>query len=124
MLSYAHAQQQDVYSYSAERERGIEGNNIVSVLMKDKGVDLQTASDMVGEHFKRLMDRFVEGKGKLPSWGMEVDAAVAAYVRAMEHWVVGNLEWSFETQRYFGPQHQEVKRTRVVVLKPLEFEDH
>ena len=66
------------------------------------------------------MDRFVENKKRLPAWGPHVDAGVAAYVTAMEYWVVGNLEWSFETQRYFGPGHAEIKRTRVVRLRPAE----
>ena len=26
-------------------------------------------------------------------------------------------DWSFDMQRYFGPEHEEVKRTRVVKLK-------
>lgn len=115
---------QDVYSYNMEQSKGIGGNNIVTVLMADRNVDLQEASDMVGEHFAALMTRFVEGKRKLPSWGMETDAAVAAYICAMEHWVVGNLDWSFETQRYFGPQHAAVKENRVVLVRPREVEDY
>lgn len=115
---------QDVYSYNMEQARGIGGNNIVTVLMEDRGVNLQSASDMVGKHFAELMSRFVEGKKKLPSWGLETDAAVAAYIRAMEHWVVGNLDWSFETQRYFGPTHAAVKESLTVFLKPREVDDY
>lgn len=114
---------QDVYSYNMEQARGIGGNNIVTVLMKAKRVNLQTAVDLAGEHFQKLMDKFMEGKKALPSWGVTVDAAVAAYVGAMEHWVVGNLDWSFETQRYFGPHHAEVKRSLLVTLRPQEVEE-
>ena len=39
---------------------------------------------------------------------------------AMEHWVIGNLEWSFETNRYFGAEHARVKESLVVVLLPRE----
>lgn len=106
-----------------EQSRGIGGNNIVTVLMHAENVDLQAASDRVGAHFRQLMARFMDGKKHLPSWGLEVDIAVTAYVRAMEHWIVGNLDWSFETQRYFGPQHAEVKRTRKVMLSPPELEE-
>ena len=115
---------QDVYSYNMEQSKGIGGNNIVTVLMEDRIVDLQEASDLVGEHFAGLMARFMDGKRKLPSWGLETDAAVAAYIRAMEHWVVGNLDWSFETQRYFGPQHTAVKENRVVLVRPREVDDY
>ncbi|KZT07700.1 terpenoid synthase [Laetiporus sulphureus 93-53] len=110
----------DVYSYNMEQARGIDGNNIVTVLMRQKGINLQTAADLVGEHFKELMEDFIATRDSLPSWGAPVDAVVSNYVRAMEHWVIGNLEWSFETQRYFGARHTEIKKTRVVRLSPRE----
>ena len=104
-----------------EQSKGIGGNNIVTVLMQEKKIDVQAASDLVGEHFQQLITQFTENKPKLPSWGPEVDASVAAYVNALEHWIIGNLVWSFETIRYFGPHYQEVKRTRVVKLRPRMF---
>jgi len=110
----------DVYSYNMEQAKGHSGNNIITVIMRQKGVDLQTASDLVGEHFQTLMDRFLSVKNQLPSWGPSVDAIVTRYLKSMEHWIIGNLEWSFETQRYFGPLHAEIKTTRVVTLRPRE----
>lgn len=107
-----------------EQAKGHSGNNVVTVLMKAKAVDLQTASDMVGEHFIKLMTRFIHGKSLLPSWGEAVDSAVNRYIKAMEHWVVGNLVWSFESQRYFGPRHAEVKQTLLVMLQPNDVPDH
>ncbi|EMD34166.1 hypothetical protein CERSUDRAFT_98094 [Gelatoporia subvermispora B] len=112
----------DVYSYNMEQAKGIGGNNIVTVLMQEEDIDVQAAADKVGVKFKVLMDRFLELKTSLPKWGPTVDAAVASYVMAMEHWVIGNLEWSFETQRYFGAEHAAVKSTRLVVLRPRETE--
>ena len=103
-----------------EQARDIAGINIVTALMHDKGVDLQTAMDLVGEHFKTHMARFVEAKTQLPSWGPAVDETVRKYVKALEHWVVGNLEWCFDTQRYFGPLHAEITKTRTVLLRPRE----
>lgn len=113
----------DVYSYNMEQAKGIGGNNIVTVLMQAKGIDVQAACDAVGEHCKLLMERYLDAKEKLPSWGPSVDCAVAGYVQAMEHWIIGNLEWSFETQRYFGAVHAEVKATRVVMLRPREIDE-
>lgn len=114
------ADHQDVYSYNMEQAKGIGGNNIVTVLMRAQHVDLQTAADFVGYHFRTLMDKFTEGKKNLPSWGLEVDTGVQAYIQAMEHWIIGNLDWSFETKRYFGSQHDEVKRTLLVTLRSRE----
>ncbi len=91
--------------------------NIVTVLMHEKNIELQAASDLIGKHFSQLVDQFVEAKRHLPSiCGGSVDTAVAKYVAAMEQWVIGSLLWSFESQRYFGEEHRRVKETRVVVL--------
>lgn len=103
-----------------EQAKGHTGNNIITVLREARGIDLQTASDFVGERFESLMTTFSEGKKHLPSLGLALDCGVVAYVKAMEHWVIGNLEWSFETQRYFGPAHAEIRQTRVVALRPAE----
>ena len=109
---------QDVYSYNMEQAKGHTGNNIVTVLMKAHSCDLQTASDIIGAHYASLTERYLADRERLPSFGPEVDADVRLYVRAMENWPIGNLEWSFETNRYFGPLHNEIKRTRLVVLTP------
>ena len=106
-----------------EQAKGLGGNNIVTVLMRAKNISVQSAADLVGERFEDLMNRFIAVKKDLPSWGLSIDSAVAAYIAAMEHWVIGNLMWSFETQRYFGPQHEEIKRTRIVRLRPVEDSD-
>jgi len=110
----------DIYSYNMEQAMGHTTNNIMSVLMKEKNIDLQGASDLVGEHFQLLVNRFIDGKSRLPSWGAETDATVAKFIMAMESWVKGNLEWSFETIRYFGSQREQVKETLVVNLKPRQ----
>lgn len=103
-----------------ERAKGLDGNNIVTVLMRAKNFTLQEASDYVGVVFGEMMAQYLADKPRLRSWSPEVDAAVQRYMTSMEHWVIGNLVWSFETQRYFGPQHHDIKKTRLVTLKPLE----
>lgn len=40
------------------------------------------------------------------------------HVHAMQYWVIGNLDWSFGSQRYFGRNHQQVKESLVVKLSP------
>ena len=114
---------QDLYSYNMEQAMGHTTNNVMTVLMQHKGLDLQGASDYVGVYFKGLIDRFLEAKGSLPSWGVKIDGEVGQYAMAMESWVIGNLNWSFETQRYFGHARQEIKRTRVVHLYPRRVEE-
>jgi hypothetical protein len=108
----------DVYSYNMEQAKGHTGNNIVTVLMKARDCDLQSASDIIGAHYAELMERYLADRERLPSFGPQIDADVRLYIRAMENWPIGNLEWSFETNRYFGPLHDEIRRTRLVVLTP------
>lgn len=109
---------QDMYSYDAEQSKGLEGNNILTVLMEERGFNLQEAADNAGLLFGDLMNRFMEERKKLPSWGPGLDRDVNRYVDAIGHWVVGNLHWSFETRRYFGSALEDVKRTRIVKLRP------
>lgn len=100
-----------------EQSKGHRGNNILTVLMEAKGISLQDAVNTVGEHSVKLMKDLNDAKKRLPSWGAQLDADVASYIRALEDWVIGNLEWSFKTDRYFGPTHNEVKKTRIVALR-------
>ncbi|KAH9856523.1 terpenoid synthase [Lenzites betulinus] len=113
----------DLYSYNMEQAMGHTTNNIMTVLMQHKGLDLQGAANHVGVHFKGLIDTFLDAKRSLPSWGPKIDNEVALYTMAMENWVIGNLNWSFETQRYFGHARHEIKRTRVVHLYPRRVEE-
>ncbi|KAH0585068.1 Pentalenene synthase [Termitomyces sp. J132] len=110
----------DIYSYDMEQSKGISGNNIVTVLMKNRHLTLQEASDYVGAHCQELMNRFISAQACLPSWGTSVDSEVAQYIQGLGCWVKGNLDWSFETQRYFGVQHLVVKETLLVTLRPSE----
>lgn len=68
---------QDLYSYNMEQAMGHLTNNILTVLQKEKKVDLQGAADLVGAHFKKLSDSFEADKLRLPSFGEETDNIVA-----------------------------------------------
>jgi hypothetical protein len=91
--------------------------------MKTQGMDIQAASDHIGNHYKMLVDEFINGTAQLPSFGPDVDPDVARYIDAIQHWPIGNLVWSFETPRYFGAARKQIQSTRVVHLKPREEEE-
>jgi len=101
-----------------EQSKGLEAINILSVLMKEKGLNLQEAADHAGALFGDLMSRFVAERKKLPSWGPDLDRDINRYIDGISHWPVGNLYWSFESPRYFGSALEDVKRTRIVKLRP------
>ena len=73
--------------------------------------------DIAGDFFANSIKEFDMWKGKLPSWGPEVDTAVSEYIKWMGACVRGYIEWSFSTPRYFGSSAEEVKRIRRVALK-------
>ncbi len=100
-----------------ERAKGLEGNNFLTVVMREKGLNVQEAADFTGKEIMDYVDRFVEGQKKLPSFGKEVDENVQKYLFSIAQWYAGNLIWSFETPRYFGLELEEVKKSLVVNVK-------
>ncbi|KAH7887063.1 isoprenoid synthase domain-containing protein [Phlebopus sp. FC_14] len=107
----------DIFSFNVEQSKG-QTHNMINVVMNEQDLDLQSAVDFVGELCKQSIDRFVEDRSDLPSWGPQIDKDVATYVDGLADWIVGSLHWSFDTERYFGKNGHEVKKTRVVTLLP------
>jgi len=121
-----------------EQSRGLTGNNVTTVLMKENGWSLQQTADFIGERCATLMASYLSAKSRLsPSLGPDA----ARFIDALGYWMMGNLvyvlflfsllcktdacilSWSFETIRYFGPRHLEVKETRFVHLRPASIID-
>ncbi|TFK67853.1 terpenoid synthase [Pluteus cervinus] len=107
----------DIFSYSVEQSKG-HTHNMISVVMNQEGLDLQSAVDFVGRLCKESIDRFNQDRANVPSWGPKIDEEVSIYVNGLADWIVGSLHWSFETERYFGKSGKEVKTTHVVKLLP------
>ena len=91
---------------------------MVDVIMQDQGLALQDAVDAVGDLCKRAIDQFTHDRANLPSWGPTIDADVRVYVDGLANWIMGEVHWSFETERYFGKAGKRVKATRLVTLRP------
>lgn len=108
-----------MYSFNVEQSKG-DTQNLVVVAMNELDLDVQGAVDYVGELIKARIDQFVAEKHLLPSWGEEVDAAVAKYVQGLEHWCLGSINWSFDSERYFGAEHARIKQDRIVTLLPVD----
>jgi len=79
---------QDIFSYNVEQSRG-DTHNMIVILMKYHGLDLQGAVDYVGNLCSQTIDTFIENKANLPSWGPEIDDMVARYVQGLQDWIVG-----------------------------------
>lgn len=109
----------DIFSYNVEQSRG-DTHNMVVIIMRTEGLAMQQAIDHVGELCNQCFDRFLAAKALLPSFdrGRKIDRDVAQYVKGLEDWMVGNLHWTFATERYFGKSGPEVKGALSVKLLP------
>ncbi|KAJ3561754.1 hypothetical protein NP233_g10002 [Leucocoprinus birnbaumii] len=112
----------DIFSYDKEQIRD-DKHSMIPITMHHYGLGLQEAIEFVGAMCKRSVDNFVHDrtllmKEKEGVWSKDVMAMVKEYALGLEHWISGSLHWSFETQRYFGTNGQEVKRHKIVNLSP------
>lgn len=108
----------DIFSYNKEQSRHDTYTNLIAVLMREQGLDLQDAVDYSGQLCKSAIQRFEDNRAILPSWGEEVDRQVAIYIQGMQDLIVGTLHWSFDSARYFGKDGETVKRERFIKLLP------
>ncbi|KAF8521796.1 isoprenoid synthase domain-containing protein [Hysterangium stoloniferum] len=109
----------DLFSYNMEQAKGHGGANAVTVIMKSKQVDLQTAVDFVGGYCEALTTQLVYAQQTLAARSDPVFSKDAVRVlEGFSDWVKGNDVWSFTTERYFGQQNKMVKETRIVEVRP------
>ena len=56
--------------------------------MKENGTSLQETADFIGDHCKRLVEKYLAAKKQLPP-SLGKDAA--RFIDAMGSWIIGNL---------------------------------
>ncbi|KAF8590195.1 terpenoid synthase [Ramaria rubella] len=105
----------DIFSYNVEQSRG-DKHNLVTVIMKNYDLDLQSAVDCAGDMCREALEKYCETKACFPSYGTAIDKHLASFFRGLESWLSGSLEWSFVTPRYFGSRRSEIKKHRWVRL--------
>ncbi|KAN0103506.1 Cytochrome P450 [Hyaloscypha variabilis] len=109
----------DVYSYARE-SKAKHYHNVVHILRKG-GMTQQEALDHVGEAVLARYLEFDSVVTRVPSWGEKVDAIVKKYIEISKVSVIANLEWSFQSKRYFGSQNDFVRKTRRVPAIPFDY---
>ncbi|KAG2031237.1 isoprenoid synthase domain-containing protein [Suillus americanus] len=107
----------DIFSYNVEQSRH-DTHNMIAVLMREQGLNVQGAVDYVGRLCRSSIQRFKDNRDILPSWGEELDMQVAIYIEGLQNWIVGSLHWSFDSTRYFGKNGHTIKRDRIIKLLP------
>ena len=91
---------------------------MIVVVQHQEKLELQEAIDYVGDLCFQCIDRYEMLRAELPSWGPEIDEQVRVYVEGLGDWMIGNLVWSFETERYFGTDGAQVRSDLAVALLP------
>lgn len=86
--------------------------------MVAQGLDVQGAVDWAGDMHADMAKRFNKLFLELPQYGDPIDRDVRAFMEGVGHWTGGNVQWSFESGRYFGSRGLEVMATRSLRLSP------
>ncbi len=109
----------DLYSYNIEQASGHGGHNLLTVVMNEKGVDLNGAIDWLAEYHAEVLSKFQAQYQLLPSWGPDLDPIVANFVERLAYSVRGIDAWHFESERYFGTKGLDIQKHRLVTLLPM-----
>nr|BBH51508.1 putative sesquiterpene synthase [Clitopilus sp.] len=113
----------DIHSYNMEQSKDHSGANVITVIMKERGLDVQGAMDYFGGYCEALTAQFLDAKRKIEKReGQEWKDAVLI-LDGYTHFLTGQVRWGFATERYFGKKNKEVQETRVVELR-APFVDH
>ncbi|ESK90644.1 terpenoid synthase [Moniliophthora roreri MCA 2997] len=118
----------DLFSYNAEQSKGHSGFNILTVLIKAKSIELQEAADYVGSLCTNLLTEFRESQQVIEECARTAKDEASAntfrdalcVLEAYGHWVRGGIEWSFESERYFGKENKMVRKSLTVVLSQAD----
>ncbi|MEV7013134.1 4-epi-cubebol synthase [Streptosporangium sp. NPDC051022] len=94
----------DLISYAKESESGNFRNNLVNVLARHRGYSRQGAMEAIGGMRNRAVADMVALRPSLEALGSE---AVLAYVRGLEFWISGSVDYSLTSSRYTLAWQQE-----------------
>ena len=91
---------------------------MLGILQKKNGWPLKQALRWLEERYDEIVREFLETRDSMPSFGPAFDAELREYIDGMAVWVRANDSWSFEGERYFGPEGRSIQQHRVVTLLP------
>lgn len=115
---------QDIYSYKKEHAAHAAQHNIITVAMQDpaSGIapgDLQGSMDYAGAQFAAAFARFEQCTRLLSTFGQsdsKLRRKVDQYAACLMDLVLGNIEWSLVSRRYFVFEDEESRQKGIVRL--------
>ncbi|KAF8178349.1 isoprenoid synthase domain-containing protein [Mycena galopus ATCC 62051] len=100
-------------TYSFQKENATEDiHNLLQAIMQDQVCCLQDALHYTDKEIKCRAAEFMMIAKTLHS----DDSDVQTYIKDLGTLIIGHTQWSFETPRYFGTDHQQVEKERKLVL--------
>ncbi|KZT33897.1 putative terpene cyclase [Sistotremastrum suecicum HHB10207 ss-3] len=105
----------DICSYNVEQARSDSSHNILTIISHQLSLSLPEALLYVGTWHHTLTLSFLSKSSSIPfsSFPPECRRDVEEYVWGIGNWVRANVEWSFETERYFGKRGGVVAEERL-----------
>ncbi|MBQ1037073.1 terpene synthase [Micromonospora sp. C81] len=86
---------------SLEKDRVTSGgHNLVLAIAREQRLPDERAVEAAVARWRTTMGRFMELRATIPSFGPELDRAVAAHVEGVARSVRGTIDWSMESARY------------------------
>ncbi|KAK7731782.1 hypothetical protein SLS53_008603 [Cytospora paraplurivora] len=111
----------DVLSYNKEQASGDDQHNLITIVMREKALEVQQAINWAAQLHTDMTEKFNRLFLQIPRWGGPLDWEVQTYMNGVAHWVGANVQWSYESERYFGKRGLEVRESRVLHLSPRKF---
>lgn len=87
----------DLLSYAKERDRDKARHNLVTVLATHRSYSVQKALEEVSHMHEDALAAFIDRRDALDRWA---SLPVRRYVRGLEHWVRGHIDYSLGSARY------------------------
>ncbi|WP_433552326.1 terpene synthase family protein [Micromonospora zamorensis] len=86
---------------SLEKDRVTSGgHNLVLAIAREQRLPQERAVEAAVDRWRAAMGRFMRLRAEIPSFGPELDPAVAAHVEGIACSVRGTIDWSLESDRY------------------------
>ncbi|KAF9560258.1 terpenoid synthase [Agrocybe pediades] len=102
----------DIVSYNKEQATGNDRHNIVTIVMRQFGINLDGAMNWVAQYHKEVETHFLGGLKCVPLWGPGFAKTLEVYINGLANWARSNDCWNFECGRYFGKRGLEFQKTR------------
>ncbi|KAF9476267.1 terpenoid synthase [Pholiota conissans] len=107
----------DLCSFNKEQADG-DFQNLVCIIMAERNLELQDAINALTDMLETRVDEYLALKKSLPSFGLGVDAQLARYHSALEHFVQGTVVWYYMSPRYFSEDdRRKALESKCLLLK-------